>query len=75
MKPIKESKEYWMFCGVRQQKAHIIASIVQNQTACLIGILLEDETFQNMFYDGIHNQVDLQTIVDDLVNYANNNLV
>ena len=58
-----------------QQKANIIASIVSNKTTCIIGILLEDETFNNMFYDGTHNQVDLQTIVDDLVNYANNNLV
>ena len=58
-----------------QQKANIIASIVSNKTTCIFGILLEDETFNNMFYDGIHNQVDLQTIVDDLVNYANNNLI
>ena len=58
-----------------QEKANMIASIVSNKTACIFGILLEDETFNNMFYDGIHNQVDLQTIVDDLVNYANNNLV
>jgi hypothetical protein len=58
-----------------KQKAHLIESIVENKTACLFELLLEDRVFYDIYYDGIHNKVDLQTIVDDLVNHAINNVI
>ena len=58
-----------------QEKAQIIASIVSNQTACLFGILLEDETFKNLFDKELKSTKSLSDSVKKLSKYANDNLI
>ena len=56
-------------------KYNIMASQIENDTTASISILLEDETFKNLFNKEIKSKKSLSDSVQKLSKYANDNLI
>ena len=56
-------------------KYSIMASQIENDTTAPISILLEDETFKNLFNKEIKSTKSLSDSVKKLSKYANDNLI
>ena len=57
-----------------KMKINHIMSIVAGNTGTIPDLLLEDKTFLDMLFKGINNKRDIIEIVEQLSNYANENL-
>ena len=57
------------------KKYNIMASQIENDTMASISILLEDETFKNLFNKEIKSTKSLSDSVKKLSKYANDNLI
>jgi len=56
-------------------KYNIMASQIENETTASISILLEDETFKNLFNKEIKSKKSLSDSIKKLSKYANDNLI
>ena len=61
--------------GNTMTKYNIMASQIENDTTASISILLEDETFKNLFNKELKSTKSLSDSVKKLSKYANDNLI